>query len=112
MNSFPCGLENDAAVTQFKAKEKEIAKLQEEREAIRKELRQVSQRTGRKRQKKPQQLYTDTGEVYGPFGSLPLAQKHARAKLVENTRMKAVELRPSVSPVKGGYGPRHRLSSC
>ena len=27
-------------------------------------------------------VYTDTGEVYGPFGSLPLAQKQARAKLV------------------------------
>jgi hypothetical protein len=24
-------------------------------------------------------IYTDTGETYGPFGSLPLAQKHARA---------------------------------
>ena len=24
-------------------------------------------------------------------------------------RIRAVELRPSVSPVKGGYGPRHRL---
>ena len=54
-------------------------------------------------------IYTDPGESYGPFGSLSVAQKHARAKLVENTRMKAVELRPSVSPVKGGYGPRHRL---
>jgi hypothetical protein len=57
-------------------------------------------------------IYTDTGESYGPFGSLSIAQKHARAKLAENTRRKAVELRPSVSLVKGGYGPRHRLSSC
>jgi hypothetical protein len=34
------------------------------------------------------------------------------AELIENRRMKAVELRPPVSPVKGGYGPRHRLASC
>jgi hypothetical protein len=29
-------------------------------------------------------VYADTGETYGPYGALPLAQKHARAKLVEN----------------------------
>ena len=56
--------------------------------------------------------FTDTGKSYGPFGSLPLAQKHARAKRIEDKAMEAVELRPSVSPVKGGYVPRHRLSSC
>ena len=55
-------------------------------------------------------IFTDTGASYGPFGSLPLAQKHARAKLAENKRCKAVELRPSLSSATGGYGESHRLS--
>jgi hypothetical protein len=55
-------------------------------------------------------IFTDTGESYGPFGSLPLAQKHARAKFAENKKVQAIELRPSISSAKGGYGPSHRLS--
>ena len=55
-------------------------------------------------------IFTDTGESYGPYGSLPLAQKHARAKFFENKKIEAIELRPSISSATGGYGPSHRLS--
>lgn len=55
-------------------------------------------------------IFTSTGQRYGPFGTLPIAQKNAVAKLLEDKRIKAVELRPSVSPWGGGYGPKHRGS--
>ena len=50
-------------------------------------------------------IYTNTGENYGPFGSIVLAQKHARAKFAENKKIEAIELRPSISSATGGYGP-------
>ena len=54
-------------------------------------------------------LYTDDGRVFGPYGSLPLAQKQARAKLAENTRRKIVEIRP-VFAGKGAFS-RHTVGS-
>ena len=55
-------------------------------------------------------IYTNTGENDGPFGSIVLAQKHARAKFAENKKIEAIELRPSISSATGGYGLSHRLS--
>ena len=46
-------------------------------------------------------IYTDTGKVTGPYGSLPLAQKWATAAIVGDKRVKTVEVRPSF----GGKGP-------
>ena len=46
-------------------------------------------------------IYTDDGKVYGPYGSLPLAQKYATSKLIEHKLRKMVEIRPSF----GGKGP-------
>ena len=55
-------------------------------------------------------IYADTGEKGGPFGSMPLAQKHARALIIGNKRCKAVELRPSLSSTKGGFASSNRFS--
>jgi len=52
-------------------------------------------------------LFTSTGRNTGPFGSLVIAQKNATAQLLEDKRVKTVELRPSVSPAKGGFGLKH-----
>jgi hypothetical protein len=52
-------------------------------------------------------IFGSTGARGGPYGSLPLAQKHATAMLLSDKRIKAVELRPVSSPNQGGYGPKH-----
>jgi hypothetical protein len=52
-------------------------------------------------------IFTSTGQSAGPYGSLPLAQKHATAALLGDKRIKAVELRPVSSPNLGAYGPKH-----
>jgi hypothetical protein len=49
-------------------------------------------------------VYTDTGKVTGPYGSAALAQKWARAAIVEDKRVKVVEVRP----VFAGKGPYSR----
>ena len=56
-------------------------------------------------------IYADTGEKGGPFASMPLAHKHARALLIGNKKCETVELRPALSSFSGqGYGPNHKLS--
>ena len=55
-------------------------------------------------------IYTDDGKVYGPYGSLSLAQKWARAKLAGNKLRRVVEIRPAVSVVSGGFGLKHKGS--
>lgn len=42
--------------------------------------------------------YSDTGRVSELYGSLPVAQKWARAMLAGDKRIKVVEIRPLCSP--------------
>lgn len=55
-------------------------------------------------------LYTSTGAKFGPYGSLPLAQKEALAKVLGDQRVKGVEIRPSCSLHGGGYSRYHKGS--
>jgi hypothetical protein len=55
-------------------------------------------------------IYADTGEKGGPYGSLPLAFKHARAIIIGNKKTKVIELRPASSFANGGYGESHKYS--
>jgi hypothetical protein len=54
-------------------------------------------------------LFTSTGAKFGPYGSLPLAQKEALAKLLGDKRVR-VEIRPSCSLHDGGYNRYHKGS--
>jgi hypothetical protein len=55
-------------------------------------------------------LFTSTGQIYGPYGSLPLAQKEALGKLLGDKRVKGIEIRPSCSLHDGGYNRYHKGS--
>jgi hypothetical protein len=55
-------------------------------------------------------LFTSTGQKFGPYGSLPLAQKEAVAKLLGDRRVRGVEIRPSCSLHGGDYNRYHKGS--
>jgi hypothetical protein len=55
-------------------------------------------------------LFTSTGQIYGPYGSLPLAQKEAYARILGDRRVKGIEIRPSCSLYDGGYSSDHKGS--
>lgn len=55
-------------------------------------------------------IYADTGEKGGPYRSLPLAFKHARALVLGNKKTKVIELRPASSQINGGFEEDHKYS--